>query len=117
MVSEGDGIISGETSLKIGATADLDARVEELEGGFLRRIPEPTSKGGRLAQHVLRAYDDIGYRNVLSALGINGEALMQAVSDSSFTQLSFFSCSILVRVSGLLRLVGKQCLKKRTTSM
>ena len=65
MVSAGDGVISGRTTLKIGASANLDVRVEELEGGFLRRIPEPTTKSGRLAQHILKAYDDIGYHNVL----------------------------------------------------
>ena len=85
MVSVGDGIISDQTKLRIGSSAEFDIRVEELPGGFLRRIPEPTTKSGRLAQHILRAYDDIGYRNVLSALGINGEALMRAVSGSNFT--------------------------------
>ena len=85
MVSAGDGVISGPTSLKIGASRDLDVRVEELSNGVTQKIPEPTTKGGRLAQHILRAYDDVGYRNGLSAFGINGEALMRAVSDFSFS--------------------------------
>ena len=90
MVSAGDGIISGPTSLKIGASLNLDVRVEELSGGLLRRIPEPTTKAGRLAQHILRAYDDVGYRNGLSAFGINGEALMRAVSDFFPAPIEFF---------------------------
>ena len=81
MVSVGDGIISEQTTLRIGSSPSEDIRVEELAGGILRRIPEPKTKSGRLAQHILRAYDDIGYRNMLSAMGINGEALVRAVSN------------------------------------
>ena len=85
MVSVGDGVIQGPTSLKIGASRDLDVRVEQLSNGVTQKIPEPTTKGGRLAQHILRAYDDVGYRNGLSAFKINGEALVQAVSELSFS--------------------------------
>ena len=85
MVSVGDGVIQGETSLRIGASRDLDVRVEKLSNGLTRSIPEPTTKGGRLAQHILLAHDDVGYRNGLSAFKINGEALVQAVSELSFS--------------------------------
>ena len=85
MVSVGDGVIQGPTSLRIGASRDLDIRVEELSNGLTQSIPEPTTKGGRLAQHILLAHDDVGYRNGLSAFKINGEALVQAVSELSFS--------------------------------
>ena len=85
MVSAGDGVILGPTTLKIGATRDLDVRVEELSNRLTQRIPDPTSKGGRLAQHILLAYDDVSYRHGLSAFGINGEALVRAVSDLYFS--------------------------------
>ena len=85
MVSVGDGVIQGETTLRIGASRDLDVRVEELSNGLTRSIPEPTTKGGRLAQHILLAHDDVGYRNGLSAFKINGEALVQAVSELNFS--------------------------------
>ena len=85
MVSVGDGVIRSPTSLRIGASRDLDIRVEELSNGLTQSIPEPTTKGGRLAQHILLAHDDVGYRNGLSAFGINGEALVRAVSEFSFS--------------------------------
>ena len=85
MVSAGDGVIPGPTSLKIGASRDLDIRVEQLPNGLTQTIPEPTTKGGRLAQHILLAHDDVGYRNGLSAFRINGEALVRAVSEFSFS--------------------------------
>ena len=85
MVSVGDGVIQGQTTLRIGASRDLDVRVEELSNGLTRSIPEPTTKGGRLAQHILLAHDDVGYRNGLSAFKINGEALVQAVSELNFS--------------------------------
>ena len=85
MVSVGDGVIEGRTTLKIGASRSQDVRVEKLPNGLTRSIPKPTTKGGRFAQHILLAHDDIGYRNGLSALKINGEALVQAVSRWSFS--------------------------------
>ena len=85
MVSVGDGVIEGKTTLIIGASRALDIRVEKLPNGLTRSIPKPTTKGGRLAQHILLAHDDVGYRNGLSALKINGEALVRAVSRWSFS--------------------------------
>ena len=90
MVSAGDGVIEGKTSLMIGASRAQDVRVEKLPNGLTRSIPKPTSKGGRLAQHILLAHDDVGYRNGLSALQLNGEALVQAVSGLIFSLIKPF---------------------------
>ena len=90
MVSAGDGVILGRTTLKLGATRNLDVRVEYLPDGSYQRIPDPVTKGGRMAQLVLLAHDDISFRHGLSALGLNGEAMVQAVGDPCFSELNFF---------------------------
>ena len=90
MVLSGDGVISDKTALMLGSSASLDVRVEVLTGGLLRRIPEPTTKTGRLAKMILKAYDDKTYCMGLSAMGINGEALLKAVSSSCLSWLTFF---------------------------
>ena len=41
MVSAGDGVILGRTTLMIGATRDRDVRVEELPDGSYQKIPDP----------------------------------------------------------------------------
>ncbi len=84
MVSAGDGVILGRTTLKLGATRNLDVRVEYLPDGSYQRIPDPVTKGGRMAQLVLLAHDDISFRHGLSALELNGEAMVQAVGGTRF---------------------------------
>ena len=82
MTPSGDGVISDETKLTLGPSADKDVRVEVLAGGRLRRIPEPTTEAGRLAQMILKAHDNKLYRMGMSAMNINGEALVAAVGSS-----------------------------------
>ena len=74
-----DGVIKSPTILKLGATAAGDVRSETIEGGVIRRIPDPVTNDGHFAQMILWAYDDPLYFVSLSAMDLDVAAIQEAV--------------------------------------
>ena len=78
-VTPEDGVIQLPTDLKLGATAAGDVRSETMEGGVIRKIPDPVTNDGHFAQMILWAYDDPLYFVSLSAMDLDVAAIQRAV--------------------------------------
>ena len=74
-----DGVIKPPTDLKLGATAAGDVRCETIEGGVIRKIPDPVTDDGQFAQMILWSYDDPLYFVSLSAMNLDVAAIQKAV--------------------------------------